>query len=45
MTDIAKKAQEEILLDVSDEALEIVASAAKLRARVRARACLNAQAD
>ena len=32
MTDIAQKAKEEVFLDVSDEALEVAAGAAKVHA-------------
>jgi len=39
MTGIAQKAQEEILLDVSDEALEVAAGAAKVYASFTLGSC------
>jgi len=45
MTDIAQKAQEEIIFDVSDEALEVAADAAKVHGAsplVLAPGCLSA---
>jgi len=39
MTDIAQKAQEEVLLDVSDEALEVAAGAAKVHASFTLGSC------
>ena len=39
MTDIAQKAQEEIILDVSDEALEVAADAAKAYASFTLGSC------
>jgi hypothetical protein len=39
MTDIVQKGQEEILLDVSDEALEVAAGAAKVHASFTLGSC------
>ena len=39
MTDIAQKAQEEIIFDVSDEALEVAADAAKILASFTLGSC------
>ena len=39
MTDIAQKAEEEVLLDVSDEALELAAGAAKVQASFTLGSC------
>jgi len=39
MTDIAQKAQDEVLLDVSDEALEVAAGAAKVHASFTLGSC------
>jgi hypothetical protein len=39
MTDLVQKGQEEILLDVSDEALEVAAGAAKVHASFTLASC------
>ena len=39
MTEIAQKAQDEVLLDVSDEALEVAAGAAKVYASFTLGSC------
>jgi hypothetical protein len=39
MTDLVQKGQEEILLDVSDEALEVAAGAAKVHASFTLGSC------
>ena len=39
MTDLVQKGQEEILLDISDEALEVAAGAAKVHARFTLGSC------
>jgi hypothetical protein len=39
MTDLVQKGQEEILLDISDEALEVAAGAAKVHASFTLGSC------